>query len=112
MPAEAVVLLVALLALGAHEGSQYVLLRMAGASPKPAARMWGLKGVGWAFHSRGISRRALRVQWVVGPAIEGTVWIAGAVWMPAWRGLFVLLLFVDLLGNWLPGGDLRRAWNG
>lgn len=106
------VLLVVLLALCAHEGTHYLLLKRAGANPKPAARAWGLKGIGWAFYSRGISRRALRVQWIAGPAVEGAAWITAALAMPAWRGLFLLLLAVDVLGNWLPGGDLRRAWNG
>ncbi len=103
------VILVALLILAAHEAIHWLLLRRAGAHPWLTARAYGLRGVGWGFRPAGIDPVALRVQWIAGPLVEGVGWITGALVLPEWRVMFLLLLALGAIGNSLPGGDLNRA---
>jgi len=104
----ALVLAVVLVVL-AHEAAHGLLLARAGAHPRPAARAWGLKGVGWSFHPQGIPLGKLRLQWLAGPTVEVAGWLVCAALIPWARPMFLLLVAVSLVGNSLPGGDLNKA---
>jgi len=104
-----VILLLAVLIVAAHEIAHGLLLSRAGARPFPVARAFGLKGIGWGFYPEGVPLGKLRLQWVAGPLVELVGWGTCAVVIPWARPVFVLLCVVCLAGNFLPGGDLRKA---
>ena len=98
------------LVLVAHEAAHWVLLRWAGASPRLAARAWGLKGAGWAFDPRGVPMWQLRVQGVAGPLVGCLGWGLLMRLEPGAFGLWVVLLAVEVVGNGLlPGSDGWKA---
>ncbi len=103
------ILLLALVVIAAHEISHFVLLRRAGARPWPVAKAYGLRGIGWGFRPAGIDPLALRVQWVAGPLVGLAGWLTCAAVVPWARPMFLLLAVVEVAGNALPGGDLRKA---
>ena len=105
----AVILLLALVVIAAHETAHLLLLLRCGAHPFPVARAYGLRGIGWGFRPAGIDPLALRVQWVAGPLVGLAGWLTCAAVVPWARPMFLLLAVVEVAGNSLPGGDLSRA---
>ncbi len=104
-----VVIWVALgIALAVHEGSHYLLLRMAGLHPRPS---FHFPGLGWRFRTEGATPRQLISIWLVGPLMEGLVW-AGAAWIFPAQAWDLLLVMVAEMGTnlLLPGSDGRRAY--
>ncbi len=104
-----VVIWVALgIALAVHEGSHYVLLRMAGLHPRPS---FHFPGLGWRFSTEGATPRQLISVWLVGPLTEGLVWASAAWLFPAQAWELLLVMVVEMGTNLLlPGSDGRRAY--
>ncbi len=105
-----ILLVLAIWVVAMHEMAHLALLRRAGAHPFPVARAWGVKGIGWSFRPQGVPLGKLRLQWIAGPLVELAGWVTCAAVMPWARPMFLLLCVVCIAGNWLPGGDLRKAW--
>ncbi|MDA8331585.1 MAG: hypothetical protein M0027_10365 [Candidatus Dormibacteraeota bacterium] len=94
-------------ALVVHEGSHYLLLRLAGLDPKPS---FHFPGLGWKFHTQGATSRQLVDIWLVGPIMEALVWAGSALLFPTWAWELLLVMVVEMATNLLlPGSDGRRA---
>lgn len=94
-------------ALVVHEGSHYLLLRLAGLHPRPSFRFPGL---GWRFNTGNASAQQLMDIWLVGPIMESLVWAAAALLFPSWAWELLLVMVVELVTNLvLPGSDGRRV---
>jgi|GEM_PF-3190745 hypothetical protein len=95
------------LALVVHEGSHYVLLRLAGLEPKPS---FHFPGLGWKFQTQGATSRQLIDIWLIGPIMEALVWASAALLFPARAWELLLVMVVEMATNLLlPGSDGRRA---
>ncbi len=96
-----------LVALAVHEGSHYLLLRVAGLRPRPSFRFPGL---GWRFDTGNASAHELIDIWLAGPVMESLVWATAAVVFPHWAWELILVMVVELMTNMMfPGSDGRRA---
>jgi len=96
------------IALVVHEGSHYLLLRLAGLHPRPS---FHFPGLGWRFNTEGASPRQLISIWLVGPLMEGLVWASAAWLFPAQAWELLLVMVVEMGTNLLlPGSDGRRAY--
>lgn len=104
-----VVIWVALgIALIVHEGSHYLLLRLAGLHPRPS---FHFPGLGWRFSTQGATPRQLVSIWLAGPLMEGLVWASAAWLFPAQAWELLLVMVVEMGTNLLlPGSDGRRAY--
>lgn len=104
-----VVIWVALgLALVVHEGSHYLLLRLAGLHPRPS---FHFPGLGWRFSTEGATPRQLISIWLVGPLTEALVWASAAWLFPSQAWELLLVMAVEMGTNLLlPGSDGRRAY--
>ncbi|MHB1574998.1 MAG: hypothetical protein ACYCX9_00565 [Candidatus Dormibacteria bacterium] len=94
-------------ALVVHEGSHYLLLRLAGLRPRPS---FHFPGLGWKFHTGNVSASQLIDIWLVGPVTETLVWATAALLFPRWSWELILVMVIELATNVaFPGSDGRRA---
>ncbi|MHB8395264.1 MAG: hypothetical protein ACYDC5_12385 [Candidatus Dormibacteria bacterium] len=94
-------------ALIVHEGSHYLLLRIAGLHPRPS---FHFPGIGWRFNTAGASNRQLVDIWLGGPLMEALVWGTSALLFPQWAWELFVVMGVEMATNLLlPGSDGRRA---
>ena len=94
---------VLLLAVAAHEGAHFMVLRRLDARPRPTM---GILGPGWEFESRHLTDRQLRLVWAAGPVAEALVWAMTAELASGSASSLLTLLLVQLVANTLlPGSD-------
>ena len=94
---------VLLLAVAAHEGAHFLVLRRLAARPRPTM---GILGPGWEFESGHLTDRQLHLVWAAGPVAEAVVWAAAASIASGAASSLLTLLLVQLLANTLlPGSD-------
>lgn len=94
-------------ALIVHEGSHYLLLRLAGLHPRPS---FHFPGMGWKFNTAGASNRQLVDIWLIGPLMEALVWGGSALLFPRVAVDLFVVMGVEMATNLLlPGSDGRRA---
>jgi hypothetical protein len=115
-----VLLLILAVALVAHEGTHWLVLRLAGAEPRSALRYPDRRlllslGLGWAFTLDHAEVGMVRLNWLCGPLAESAVWLGAACWaLLTGQGMVavacVVLCGAEFAGNWwLPWSD-GRAW--
>jgi hypothetical protein len=94
-------------ALVVHEGSHYLLLRLAGLRPRPS---FHFPGLGWRFDTGNASAHQLIDIWLAGPVMESLVWATAALVFPRWGWELILVMVIELATNMLfPGSDGRRV---
>ena len=113
-----IVLMIALpLAVLAHEGAHWAVLKAAGAKPELALRRgWDRRlllsaGLGWAYATEGVSVAMRRASYLAGPLAGVTVWLLAALTAGGWWALWCVAIgTLEWAGNWWGPSSDGRAW--
>ena len=112
-----IVLLLALpLAVLAHEAVHGAILKLGGARPELAIRHgWDRRlllsaGLGWAYHTDGVSASTRRLSYLLGPLAGLAVWLVAALAVGGWWGLWRAVIgAADFCANWWLGSSCDGA---
>lgn len=104
------------LAVACHECVHGITLKLGGAQPELAIRHgWDRRlllsaGLGWAYHTDGVSVSTRRLSYLLGPLAALSVWLLAALAVGSWWGLWCAVIgAADFCANWWLGSSCDGA---